>query len=323
MNKGTILTNEQVELIVEDYQNGATLNKIAQKYKCGITKIKTVLKENNIDFSLKRNKNKYNFNEHWLDNLDCAEKFYFLGFMFSDGNNCEKYNTCSITLQESDKDVLIQFSNLLQNNRPLYYNTKTKSYCLRFYSEYFCKRLKDLGCVPRKSLVLKYPSYIPLEYQRDFIRGYFDGDGGLSLNTKGITIKADVSFSGTFDFNTELVNVLKNNLGDISLKIYTFNETKCTKLLITTQNDCLSFLEWIYDSSSIYLNRKYDKYEMLKNSRKRMSSNPSLSRKILKENRDYIIQQHFNGISNCELGRQLNVNKATIGRFLRKNGVLT
>ena len=131
MNKGTILTNEQVELIVEDYQNGATLNKIAQKYKCGITKIKTVLKENNIDFSLKRNKNKYNFNEHWLDNLDCAEKFYFLGFMFSDGNNCEKYNTCSITLQESDKDVLIQFSNLLQNNRPLYYNTKTKLFTSR------------------------------------------------------------------------------------------------------------------------------------------------------------------------------------------------
>lgn len=322
MNKGIILTDEQVKAIIKDYQNGIALSKISHKYKCGIIKIKTVLKENDIDFVSRKNKKKYSFDEHWLDNLDCAEKFYFLGFMFSDGNNCEKYNTCSIALQESDKDILIQFSNLLQNNRPLYYNAKTKSYCLRFCSEYFCQKLKELGCIPKKSLVLKFPSYIPLEYQRDFIRGYFDGDGGLSLNTKGMTAKADVSFAGTLDFNTELGNVLKNNLGDISLKLYTFNKTECTKLLITTQVDSFSFLDWIYNSSSIYLNRKYNKYELLKESRKKMKSNPSLSRKILKENKDFIIQQHFNGVSNCEIGRQLNVNKTTIGRFLRKNGVL-
>ena len=40
----------------------------------------------------------YTFNEHWLDELDCPEKFYFLGFFAADGCNLKKYNNVKIKL---------------------------------------------------------------------------------------------------------------------------------------------------------------------------------------------------------------------------------
>lgn len=320
MNKGTNLTEKQKKEIIDKYSQKMALAKIAQEYKCSTNKIKTVLQEKGVAFTSRKNISKYNFNQKWLDKLDCAEKFYFLGFMFSDGNNCSKYNTSSITLQECDKEILLKFSELLQNDRPLYYNSKTKSYTLRFCSKYFCERLDELGCIPKKSLVLKFPTYVPTEYLKDFIRGYFDGDGGLSLNNKGNTIKADVTFAGTLCFNNEILKILNLELGISDVKIYSYDTTKCTKLLITTQFSSLVFLDWIYKDSVIYLSRKYNKYKTLKESRGKMKSNPSMSRKILKDKEDYIIQQHLKGISNSELGRQLNVNKTTIGRFLKRKG---
>lgn len=37
------------------------------------------------------------------------------------------------------------------------------------------------GCVPKKSLILKFPEedIVSKELQSHFIRGYFDGDGSL------------------------------------------------------------------------------------------------------------------------------------------------
>lgn len=40
-----------------------------------------------------------------------------------------------------------------------------------------CEDLINLGCVPNKSLILKFPTFdiVPEKYMSHFIRGYFDG----------------------------------------------------------------------------------------------------------------------------------------------------
>lgn len=44
--------------------------------------------------------------------------------------------------------------------------------------------LSKHGCVPNKSLILKFPTTLPNELVNDFIRGYFDGDGSVYINNK-------------------------------------------------------------------------------------------------------------------------------------------
>lgn len=41
--------------------------------------------------------------------------------------------------------------------------------------------LKQLGCIERKSLILKFPTeeQVPFDLLHHFIRGYFDGDGSI------------------------------------------------------------------------------------------------------------------------------------------------
>lgn len=46
--------------------------------------------------------------------------------------------------------------------------------------------LINLGCIPRKTLVLKFPneSTVPKQLIKHFIRGYMDGDGCISTYYK-------------------------------------------------------------------------------------------------------------------------------------------
>jgi hypothetical protein len=37
-----------------------------------------------------------------------------------------------------------------------------------------------LGLRPRKSLDIEWPATLPIEFEADFVRGYFDGDGGIT-----------------------------------------------------------------------------------------------------------------------------------------------
>jgi len=41
------------------------------------------------------------------------------------------------------------------------------------------------GCVPRKTLTLKFPNKIPEKYMPDFMRGVMDGDGSISFRIRG------------------------------------------------------------------------------------------------------------------------------------------
>lgn len=66
-----------------------------------------------------------------------------------------------------------------------------------------------LGCVPNKSLILKFPSeniFSNPELIRHFIRGYFDGDGSVFISrekhwrNKRYFNVIHYRFCGTYDF---------------------------------------------------------------------------------------------------------------------------
>src|SRR5690606_2341049 len=57
------------------------------------------------------------------------------------------------------------------------------------------------GCVPNKSLILKYPDNLDEEYFGSFLCGYFDGDGCLTYTHINHKPKSnEICLMGTYEF---------------------------------------------------------------------------------------------------------------------------
>ncbi len=261
-----ILTEEEKYQIIQEYQNGAKMQDLRIKYHCGLAQIRKILKENNVDIRYRygrdTNEKKY-CDEHYLDVLDTPEKFYFLGFFAADGTNMQDSKRISIKIQARDVDLLLRFKEMFHSEYELHYVKRpqpTWSDCYDFYmgGKYLCDRLDELGFPQRKTFKLNYPDYIPDEFVRDFIRGEFDGDGCISLSDNNRC--AECSFVGYKPFMRGLQKAIKEQTGVLFREVpYSKNDKLC-RMVSYRKDDNIKFLNWLYKNSSIYLQRKYNKY---------------------------------------------------------------
>ncbi len=212
---------------------------------------------------------KYSFNRNYFDIIDTEEKAYFLGLLYADGYNYEACNNLVLSLQEEDLEILEKFNKAIESNykitlvqkRNLKHKNQQK---LTICNKHFSENLAKLGCVQAKSLILKFPTedQVPSHLIRHFIRGYFDGDGSISYwyPVKYKTIKYSVSITSSFDFCETVYNLLQNEL---SLTIYKTLKNRTSTLTIGKFSHILSFMDWLYEDSTIYLDRKYKKYNSI------------------------------------------------------------
>lgn len=198
------------------------------------------------------------FNEKIFDKIDTEEKAYWLGFIFADGYISSTGKNFEMTLQARDVGHLHKFNRFMQcNDNNVHYhpkNTPEKIYDLYRWAitnEHLWESLNSLGCVPRKSLILKFPDkriFSDETLIKHFIRGYFDGDGCVCFTYKSKCI----SLQGTKEFLEEVSRYIPGNL---KVNIY----RNQTYQLGTTTHKAVDVLHYLYDDSTIYLTRKYDK----------------------------------------------------------------
>lgn len=96
----------------------------------------------------------YNF-----ETIDTEEKAYWLGFLYADGSVGSNDDRIELGLAERDFHHIEKFRNFIGINNKISYREKTKSYRYAFKSQNCKQDLINKGCVPRKSLILKYPTY--------------------------------------------------------------------------------------------------------------------------------------------------------------------
>lgn len=119
-----------------------------------------------------------------------------------------------------------------------------------------------MGCVPRKSLILKFPDieiFKDKSLIRHFIRGYFDGDGcfGYAYNYNKTHLSCRLTLLGTNMFLTE---VIRNS--NISGNIQKRNNVHC---LSFTKKGSIDFAKYLYENCNVYLDRKYFRYNLFIN----------------------------------------------------------
>lgn len=220
-----------------------------------------------------------NIDENFFENIDKESKAYMLGFWDSDG--CNDYNSTRVTmfLQARDKSILERFAEELNYKGSLKFleMSKKKStfqdqWGLRFRNRKISDDLAKQGCVPRKSLTLQFPNFnqVPKHLIRHFIRGIFDGDGSLCFKThlyrgKYKYLKIVASITSSTDFCNGLARFLRKEL---NLNCCVRSGKQCrpetSYIVIQHTKNAVPFLSWLYDDSSIYLERKYNKFQELK-----------------------------------------------------------
>lgn len=199
-------------------------------------------------------------------NINNEEKAYWLGFLYADGYVSSTEDKIELGLAEQDFHHIEKFKNFIGIQNKISYREKTKSYRYSFRSSSCKQDLIKQGCVPKKSLILKYPTQdqVPKELMKHFIRGYFDGDGWFT-NTQ---FCFQVGIIGTQDFiNGFLQNV--KNINKHNKIFICHRQAGAKRYVFSAYQDVFSFLNWIYKDAEIYLDRKYNSYlDFLKNGSK-------------------------------------------------------
>ena len=234
---------------------------------------------------------KFNFNQNYFNKIDSPEKAYMLGLIYSDGciypdkNSSSKY--IIFGQSEEYKDIVELFNNTLNSNYPIHSTVRGSKlfYYVRLTSEICYNDLINLGVVPNKSLIIKFPNFIQDDFIPSFILGCFDGDGCVwNGKRKKMKVKDASKPSGyrerivhnvkfTYTGNYEFVNALQDYL----VKTLGFKKTKLNFSKAKNSNNTTSknvctmeysgrkqlkkFYDLIYDKSKIFGKIKKKKFE--------------------------------------------------------------
>lgn len=219
---------------------------------------------------------KYNYNKDYFLKIDSSEKAYWLGFLYADGcitryyrNEKLKSMSLELTLCKEDYNHLCKLNKCLSSNVPIkskivrtnqheYEESKLVINCTKL-----CYDLINLGCTPNKTFSIELPDdfKVPDIYKRDFIRGFFDGDGCICITTMSGKPHISVSITGIEKMLDSIINYLiSNGVIRINPKKYIKDNEK-VKSFYLYGNMAKDFLDYIYKDASVYLDRKYKKYK--------------------------------------------------------------
>ena len=215
---------------------------------------------------------KYFYNQKYFENIDNEEKAYWLGFIMADGaitksNKDGIDNRLSIVLKSNDINHLKKFQKSIESNQPIKIkNVNSKGHIseiceLRFNSIKLCEDLKKYGITSNKTGKEIIPD-IKKDLIKYFIRGFFDGDGCLYQYKKYLNVSI---CSASYNLISQIKDIM------ISIGIHPYIENRSDKkefYVIGTkkQSSVKNFLDYIYKNSTIYLDRKYEKYLIFYNS---------------------------------------------------------
>lgn len=212
------------------------------------------------------------FDEHAFDKIDSEEKAYWLGFIYADGyvriqKDTDKHARYDfeLSLSKHDIDHLYKFDKFMKSNTS---NVKVGVSKVNGKEFERCRwsvgnknlwtQLNNKGVVPQKSLILTFPTenQVPKEFQKAFIRGYFDGDGSVSTKETSKSVLS-VQLIGTQAFLEKVLEIL-----NISANVHLVNSIsqKTYHISLAIQKGT-NFLNQIYSNATIYLDRKYNLYK--------------------------------------------------------------
>lgn len=216
---------------------------------------------------------KYSVNAEYFSDINTQEKAYWLGFIWADGSinktapRCSGANRFTLTQVETEANHLQAFVQAIECNytpvlkdlnRPL----GKRTLALDVNSRPFCMALENLGYGTKEHRT-DIPA-MPRELLHHFIRGYFDGDGCLSVYKQNDTRRQEWSLTGNEKLLVQIQNILNQETSvskNVALKRYK-RTTKAVGLRYGRRSDIPALYDYMYDGATVYMKSKHQKFEM-------------------------------------------------------------
>lgn len=273
-----ILINMQIKLhkytqdfykMCNDYiNNGHSLKETSIKFNINYC----TLRQNLIKFNYRKpsrigkKKKQISFDENYFDHIDTFNKAYFLGLLLSDGYVCKTAygKKVGIALQLNDQYILEEFKKDI-NLKTNIYTYKNSCKIVLSGSNHIVEKLEEYGIIENKSRCEYAVPNIPSNYLSSFIRGYFDGDGCITIKSTGYSCVSICSNSNLFiNSLKETLLSISNNFINIRVRTEQGNRKNPLYVLyITRINDQNIFKDIIYSDDGCRLIRKYDKFKKI------------------------------------------------------------
>jgi len=241
------------------YSEGKSFEFIKKELNVSFTKIKNALNFHNTPTRSKGVK-KLSIDEFYFEEINTEDKAYFLGLLFADGCNTGK--GFYITLQERDGDIIQLLKEKLKFSGELRKIEKKKSHyqnyiSLCLHSPNISKCLTNLGCVKNKTVYGKFPS-IPKHLMHHFIRGYFDGDGSISIDKRN---QLSFSIVGHTDIILKIKTIIEEEC-NINLHFKSPERYKCDISIIASGGNkkIKEIFYFLYKDANIFIKRKHNKF---------------------------------------------------------------
>ena len=251
--------------IIDYYLEGHSIKDTLNIFHIGEKRFRNILKNNGLRTRTAKESHplKFNYNFHFFTNPS-EELFYFLGFMGADGTIANKSNQVCLEIQDSDSEVLEKLKDAMELERPIKHYTTARGYDnAKLYIE--DKRLKDklqeYNLIPNKTYndCFSIPDNIPSQFFKDYLRGYFDGDGCIKQTGPYhyLTFQIDGSLKvmrqladGILKYTGVQVGFSSDQKRRVRLHRITAYSKKAKKIF-----------DYMYQKQdSIYLERKYQRY---------------------------------------------------------------
>jgi len=254
---------------INDNRDKKTAAQLAKEIGCSKAYVTKTWAQSGFD---KKISHSYYCNENFFNSIDNGDKAYIIGFLASDGNLYKREHhqgQIQITLKLDDIQILEDIKVVLGSNHPIKIAYGNRNTCtLTIVSDRIYNDLLKIGLSERKTWDLYIEQIfqmIPMNYWKDFLRGYLDGDGSIHIGKnisdstvsialpeygaktflKAIKILIDEEFNFTKDNRSEKYNL---PFGSINTKN-------------TTQKYLL--LKLIYMDANLKLKRKLDNANIL------------------------------------------------------------
>lgn len=268
INNKKIWTEEEDNLLKENYSK----TNIEQIEKIIPNRTKSAIQQRAKKLGLKY----LYYNKDYFSQIDNAEKAYWLGFIYADGY-ISSQDRFGIELSILDFNHLQKFANALDSNIRIKTRTRNnREFCnITIKNSKIHNDLINKGVFFNKTKNIHFPTreQLPEKYNKDFIRGFFDGDGCYLLYQHTQKQKYKDSFFEYLvyareinvvclseEFLVAIQKILKEN-ADCDSKIYIQkrNDRNCldlSVLRIMKKNDIIKFINYVFYKDCVCLDRK-------------------------------------------------------------------
>ena len=254
MGKYKEVTKELIQL-VQEKKSGKEISKILNlDYSTVHAKLRK------LGISLPNYHNSLKFDNTVFETIDSEEKAYWLGFLYADGYISATVNTVELSLKGSDIEHLKKYREFVKGHAEVKLSTIScngKDFTRCRYSltdKHYKETLVHLGCIPRKSLNLKFPSLDIFSYPNliyPFIRGYVDGDGCLTFSKSGRLV---LQILGTKEFLSGIQKIFPQ------FHIYKKDKRSNVYAMSCACTPADEVAKKLYSDATIFLKRKYDRF---------------------------------------------------------------